>query len=118
MAKKAVFIFVLSISFFGIKAQTKNNYSSSQSNFEGYVIRLLPVNNNGFGYNVYFKSRMVIQQTSNPFTLSPLGFRNREDALKMAKWQVQQLHHQPTAVLIKNQRVSKDVARKLSVSIN
>jgi hypothetical protein len=78
----------------------------------------LPVNNIGFGYNVYFKGKMIIQQMNNPFTLSPLGFKNREDAYKMARWQVLQQHHQHVTALIKNQRVSKDVARQLSVSMN
>jgi len=120
MRKKTILFIVLLFSLYEMKAQSPsaNDYSISQSVFEGYLIRVLPVNNNGFSYNVYFKGRMVMQQINNPFNLSPLGFRNKEDAFKMAKWQIQQLHHRNTTALIVNQRVSKDVAKQLNVSVN
>jgi hypothetical protein len=120
MRKKTILFIALLLSLHEMKAQqpAKKEFSVSQVNFEGYLIRVLPINNNGFGYNVYFKGRMVMQQMNNPFTLSPLGFRSKEDAFKMAKWQIQQQHHQYTTAFIKNQRVSKDVARKLNVTVN
>ena len=120
MGKKAILFFGLLLSLYEMKAQApqKMCIAFHKPLFEGYLIRVLPVNNNGFSYNVYFKGKMIMQQMINPFNLSPLGFRSKEDAFKMARWQIQQQHHQHTTALIKNQRVSKDVARQLSVSVN
>ena len=120
MGKKSILFIGLLLSLYEMKAQApgKNVYSVSQTVFEGYLIRVLPVNNNGFSYNVYFKGKMIMQQKINPFNLSPLGFRSKEDAFTTAKWQVQQQHHQNTVALIKDQRISKDVGRKLSVAVN
>jgi hypothetical protein len=120
MGKKSILFIGLLLSLYEMKAQAPatNMYSVSQIVFEGYLIRVLPVNNNGFSYNVYFKGKMIMQQKINPFNLSPLGFRSKEEAFMTAKWQLQQLHHQNTVTLIKDQRFSKEVGRKLSVSVN
>lgn len=120
MRKIYIFIFLFLFSLTGVKAQqiVTSSYTTGEIIFEGYLIRVLPINSNGFGYNIYFKNKMVVQQLNNPFNSSPLGLKGKEDAFKIAKWQVQQLHQRRSTALIKNQRFTGSVAKKLSISTN
>jgi len=120
MRKLYIFLFLFLFSLTGAKAQhgVTSPYTIGEMNFEGYLIRVVPVNSNGFGYNIFFKNKMVVQQLNDPFTSSPLGLKNKEEAYKLAKWQVQQLHQRRSTALIKNQRFSGNVAKQLSISSN
>jgi hypothetical protein len=117
--KKIVTIIVLSGLFMsGANAQVPPGSSNNNSVYMGYIIRLIPAGNNGFGYDIFFKSKIVVHQSRNPFTLAPTGLRSSEDALKLAHWQVQQLWHDKQQARIMNRLVSKDVARQLNITIN
>jgi hypothetical protein len=120
MRKIYIFIFLLLFSMAGAKAQQRatSPYTISEMVFEGYLIRVTPINSYGFGYSIFFKNKMIVHQMNNPFTSSPLGLKGKEDAYKIAKWQVQQLHQRRSTALIKNQRFSGNVAKQLSISTN
>jgi hypothetical protein len=120
MRKLYIFLFLFLFSLVGAKAQqgVTGPYTIGEIIFEGYLIRVVPINSNGFGYSIFFKNKMVVQQQNNPFTSSPLGLKNKEEAYKLAKWQVQQLHQRRSSALIKNQRFSGSVAKQLSISSN
>ncbi len=120
MRKLYTFIFLFLFSLAGAKAQQRPTgpYTIGEMNFEGYLIRVVPINSNGYGYNIFFKNKMVVQQLNNPFTSSPLGLKNKEEAYKLAKWQVQQLHQRRSSALTKNQRFSRSVTKQLSISSN
>jgi|HubBroStandDraft_6_1064221.scaffolds.fasta_scaffold3010754_1 hypothetical protein len=98
--------------------QTFGGKDNDKMLIQGYLVRLLPKNNNGFGYDIFYKDRMVVHQTSNPFTLSPIGMNSKEDVLKIAKWQIKQHQANRNHFLVKNQFLSKDIAKKLDISIN
>jgi hypothetical protein len=92
--KKKLTIIVLSVFLMtGANAQVPPGNSNNNSVYMGYLIRLIPAGSNGFGYDIFFKSKIVVHQSRNPFTLAPTGLRNSDDALKIAHWQVQQLWH-------------------------
>jgi hypothetical protein len=99
-------------------AQVPPASSSNNSVYMGYLIRLIPAGNNGFGYDIFFKSKIVIHQPRNPFTLAPTGLRTSDDALKVAHWQVQKLWHDGNRGPVMNTLVSKSVAKQLKITIN
>jgi hypothetical protein len=117
--KTIVTIIVLSAFFMsGAHAQVPPGSSNNTSVYMGHIIRLIPAGSNGFGYDIFFKSKIVVHQPRNPFTLAPTGLRSSEDALKVAHWQVQQLWHDKNHAAILNNHVSQNVARQLSIAIN
>lgn len=112
-------IIVLSVFFAPhVNAQAAPGNSNSNSVYMGYIIRLIPAGSNGFGYDIFFKSKIVVHQSRNPFTLAPTGIRNSDDALKVAHWQVQQLWHQRQHAVIADRLISRDVAKQLNITIN
>jgi hypothetical protein len=116
--RQIITIIVLSAFFItGANAQALSGNSNNNSVFMGYIIRLIPAGSNGFGYDIFFKSKIVVHQSRNPFTLAPTGLRSSEDALKVAHWQVQQLWGEKRHVAIVNRLVSNDVAKRLKIAI-
>jgi hypothetical protein len=67
------------------------NLQEDKVDYQGYSIKLLPGQGPGFGYAIFKNNRLLVQQTYNPFNMSPIGLRKREDAIKLAQWQVRQL---------------------------
>ena len=63
-------------------------------NFEGYKIRLIPSEGNGYGYAIFKANELLVHQAFNPFTMSPNGLDSKEDAYKVAKWEAAQLKKQ------------------------
>jgi hypothetical protein len=117
--KKFTTIIVLSAFLIsGTLAQVPSGSATNNSVFMGYIIRLIPAGSNGFGYEIFFKSKMTVHQLRNPFTLAPTGLRSSEAALKVAHWQVQQLCHEKKHVAIVNRLIPIDVAKQLNITIN
>ena|ERR1700733_448063 len=120
MKKHCIFLFLMIVTILSSYAQ-KPIVSGNENDkivYQGYLIRLIPENNVGYGYDIFSLNQMVVHQTGNPFTLSPIGLKTREDALKIAKWQVEQLRLRRNVFLVKNQPIPKDVARKLDIRWN
>jgi hypothetical protein len=116
--KAVITIIVLSGLFMsGANAQVPSG-SANNSVYMGYVIRLIPAGSNGFGYDIFFRSKMVAHQPRNPFTLAPTGLRSSDDALKVARWQVQQFWHDRNHAPAMNRLISKNVAKQLNITIN
>lgn len=117
--KAIIPIFVLSTIFIsGANAQPPSGNASNNSIYMGYQIRLIPAGSNGFGYDIFFKSKIVVHQARNPFTLAPTGLRSSDDALKLAHWQVQQLWHDRSHAPVINRFVPKYVAKQMNITIN
>jgi hypothetical protein len=117
--KKRVTIVVLFVFFLShTHAQVPAGGPNNNSVYMGYVIRLISAGSNGFGYDIFFKSKIVVHQPRNPFTLAPTGLRTSDDALKVAHWQVQQLWHQTKPVATVNNLVPRYVAKLLNITIN
>jgi hypothetical protein len=95
--------------------QASNN---DRTFYAGYSIRLIPTSGNSYGYDIFLKNKLVVHQSVNPFTLAPTGLRSKEDAFKIAQWQTQQIRQMNGRFVVKNQLISKDIARKLDIAIN
>lgn len=76
---------------------------------KGYTIRLIPAVNGAYGYAVFKGKELKIHQSYNPFTLSPNGLDSKEDAYKIAKWQINQLEEKSTVDKKKETEVNKNV---------
>jgi hypothetical protein len=104
--------------------------------FEGYTIRLTPASGGTYGYDIFKGNTLVVHQSMNPFTMEPRGLRKKEDAYKVARWQVQQLNKEnnqppgfmppgqtprrPSAVSTRprfNQPIPKKVAGELNIKL-
>jgi len=88
--------------------------------FNNHVIRVYKTSSSGYLYDIFFKDNPVIQQKDNPFTGNSDGLKTKEDALKIAKWQIIHLYPnnrngQPGNNL---QKIPMEVARQLNISAN
>jgi hypothetical protein len=102
--------------------------------FEGYTIRLIPAMGGTYGYDILKGNSLVVHQSMNPFTMEPMGLRKKNDAYKVARWQVQQLKEQnpqgfsppghaprrPSPATVQprfNQSIPKKVAGELNIKL-
>jgi hypothetical protein len=101
---------------FQLHAQTKDLKNTSDVVFNGHIIRVYKTIGTGYGYDIFYNNNLLIHQNNNPFTGSPEGLKNKEDALKLAKWQVIHLnpisHQLPPGM----QTVPKEVAQQLKIA--
>ena len=84
--------------------------------FMGYVIKLNANAEGRFSYDILQQGKLVINQTRNPFNPSVSGLATIDDALKIAKWQVQQLAAGAPPSLSIMQRVPQAIARQLNIT--
>jgi hypothetical protein len=91
--KKFYFSICLSFTLFNLQAQTKLPITSTKDkiDYRGYTIKILPVMGGTYGYNVLKGKELIIHQFRNPFSMSRLGLRKKQDVLKVAQWQINQL---------------------------
>ena len=83
----------------------------------GYVIKLSANVEGRFSYDILQQGKLVVRQTRNPFNPSLTGLDTMEDALKIAKWQVQQLAAGATPALIGGQPMPRAVAQQLNINV-
>src|SRR5690348_9787715 len=88
MRNRLLFIAVFSAISFYVHAQVRDLKKTNQTVFNGYTIRVFNTIGTGYGYDIFYNNSLLIHQNNNPFTGSPNGLNNQEDALKLAKWQV------------------------------
>lgn len=86
----AICILFFSVVTLGQKQEPVNSKNDHQE-FEGYTIRLLPAMGGTYGYDILKGNDRVIHQSRNPFTFSSKGLVKKEDAFKLAQWQIRQL---------------------------
>jgi len=118
MKNRLLLIAVFSAIMSQVHAQTKDLKSTSEIVFNGHTIRVYKTIGTGYGYDVFYNNNLLIHQTNNPFTGSPNGLKNQEDALKLAKWQVIQLNPVTHQLRPGMQTVPKEVARQLNIATN
>jgi hypothetical protein len=83
--------------------------------YMGRVIRIIPAATGGYGYSIFFQNHLVARQSLNPFTMAPTGLKNKEDALKLARWQVAHTPQPGSRAVVREKRFSRDLARELSI---
>jgi len=117
------------------------NQKKDRREFKGYTIGLMPAPSGTYGYRITKDKELVAYQSRNPFTFSSEGLRTKEDAFKVAQWQVEQLSNRqakkitamekrtlPSALLQKmkqqnstfnlsNRRISSKVADQLHITV-
>src|SRR4051794_30252844 len=91
--KEINLILCLSLCFVAALAQKQEpvNTQKDRQEFEGYTIRLLPAMSGTYGYDIFKGKERVLHQSRNPFTFSTVGLYSKEDAYKIAQWQIKQL---------------------------
>jgi hypothetical protein len=86
--------------------------------FNGYQIHLFQTVDHGYGYDILYQNALVRHQNNNPYTNSPAGLKNLEDAVKTAKWQV--IHLTPPGKQLQpgKQTIPMAVAAQLKIALN
>ena len=119
MKTRLLLIAVLSAMSFALHAQiadsTKN---SNEILFNGHRIRIYKTAATGYGYDIFYQNSLVIHQENNPFTGSPGGLKNKDDAIRIAKWQTMHLNPANPLMATGNKTVPIEVARQLSIPVN
>ncbi len=101
-----------------LHAQTGDLKSSKEIIFNGYALRVYKTTGSGFGYDIFYNNTLLIHQNNNPFTGSPNGLKNQEDALKLAKWEAVHLNPVTHQLPLGMQTVPKEVAQQLKITTN
>jgi len=114
-------IFCLSFSFIAFILVARSQHSNSGNNdknvviFNNYIIQLKPLSGNGYGYDIIYQQKLLVHQDKNPFTQEPGGLKNKEDAIRVAKWQVLRLMPSLKQQLLNNPQIPIEVARQLNI---
>jgi hypothetical protein len=118
MKNRLLLIAMFSAIMLNLHAQTEDSKSSNEIAFNGHTIRVYKNSGTGYGYDILYNSNLLIRQNNNPFTGSSDGLKNKEDAIKIAKWQV--IHINPVTHKIPPgvQPVPKEVAHQLNIATN
>src|SRR5438105_14677693 len=85
--------------------------------FMDYVVRITSSDAGRYSYTIQYKEKEVLHQSLNPFNPAQKGLARKEDAIKVARWQIQQLHSGTPAATLFDRPVSASVARQLKISI-
>lgn len=135
-------VWLLFASTFQLTAQNNRpiNPTKDKIEFQGYTVNLLPAMGGTYGYDILKDRALILHQPYNPFTMAPVGLRQKEDVYKIAKWQITHMNNRsrraltnrtsdaagmygatvqdrPKAVLI-NQPLGKDLAKALNIDIH
>jgi len=86
--KHFTLVFILLFACFIVHAQTVEKFDpqKDQKIMNGYTIHLTPAFGNTFGFAIMKDNKPVWSQPFNPLSAAPTGFKNKEDAYKVAEW--------------------------------
>ena len=86
--KHTTFLCALFFSITAAYAQKAESFNPEKDKREvnGYTIHLMRMPANTFGFFILKGKKPVYSQLSDPFSHSPVGFKNKEDAYKLAEW--------------------------------
>jgi hypothetical protein len=108
----------LSIFLLGLQAQTVATVKRpADIFFVGHTIHLFKMST-GYGYDIYFQSRLLIHQQENPVTGNLTGLKSEDEAIKLAKWQVIHFRHYTVALTPEEKMISKSAAKQLNIAAN
>lgn len=83
-----------------------------------HIIKLNTIAEGGYGYDILYQGKPVVSQKLNPFTLSQKGLSSKEDAFRIARWQVQQLANGMPPSVISGQPLHTSLAKQLGITLN
>ena len=101
-----LFILILSVAFIGVSILRM----SFEAN-EDYTTKVYKLNN-GYGYSISFKNKLVIKQNVIPYIQSNQSFCNFEDAQKVANLVKEKLSNKENPV------ISLKELKNLSIQLN
>jgi hypothetical protein len=114
-----LFITFLSFSCFG---QTQPKASNAQAPvvqvFMDRIIKLNALAEGGYGYDILYQGKLLVSQMRNPFTNSQKGLPGKEDAFRIARWQVQQLAGGMPPNFFSGQPLPTALAKQLGINLN
>jgi hypothetical protein len=119
--KKLFFTFIV---FFSLscysqeQSKSPGNQSPTTQVFMGHVIKLNLTAEGRYSYEIIHQGKIIVNQKLNPFDLSPRGLASKEDACKVAQWQIQQLAAGAPSSVIVGQPLSAAIARQLNINID
>lgn len=76
------------------------NPQKDRLEFQGYSIHLMPAMHGTYGYYIVKGKQMVLFQSRNPFTGSPIGLTKKEDVYKVSQWQIKNLESRPVSRMV------------------
>ena len=118
MKKRLILLTTLCAFFVASRAQINGmQKNADEIQFNGYLIRLFQTTNHGYGYDIFFQHTLIVHQDNNPYTNTPEGLKQRDDAIKTAKWQVIHIPHVNRQLQLRKQTIPLEVARQLNISI-
>ena len=66
-----------------------------QVQFKGYTVQLLPALAGTYGYDIIKDNEVLLHQVHNPFNGSRIGLAKKDDAYKLAFWQIENIQKLP-----------------------
>src|SRR6476646_6846859 len=86
--KHFTLLFIFLFTCIIVHAQTAEKFSPQrdQKIMNGYTIHLTPAFGNTLGFAIMKGNKPVWSQPFNPLSAAPTGFKNKEDAYKVAEW--------------------------------
>src|SRR4051812_29456862 len=104
MKRSALPVWLLFACTFQLKAQSSKllHRQKDKIEFHGYTIKLLPAMGGTYGYDILKGRLLLVRQSYNPFTMAPVGLRQKDDVYKVAKWQIINMNNQSRKSLVKN----------------
>lgn len=112
-SKSILFALLLTVSAHAVFAQNANRFNPEKEKkvINGYTIRLVPLPGNTFGFNIMKGNKPVYLQLSNPLSGVFVGYKNKDDAFKLAEWVI----NEDAKNMKRPVRVTPDVANKLNL---
>ena len=117
MKKRLLLLAAFAVMLIVAQAQTTSHQPDDDISFNGYTIRLLKNSLGGFLWDIISKGKVIIHQVNNPFNGSPDGLKNRENAIKVAKWQAIHINPATEQSIVRMQQLPVEVARQLKITI-
>jgi hypothetical protein len=123
MKKSILLLAALFTAMLTLKSQSLKSQSQSFPKppndvlFMDHVIRLHKAPS-GYLYDIFYQNNLIIHQDKNPFDQTTNGLRTKEDAIKLAKWQVIHLYPLHRQKISGPQEIPNSVARQLKISSN
>lgn len=119
MKKKLTLFTVLTAIAFTSHAQVNtSNKTTEEVLFNRHQIRLYQTPDNQYGYDILFENAVILHQNNHPFANTSIMLKTKEDAIRLAKWQV--IHISPLngrRPLI-SRPIPNEVSRQLKISTN
>lgn len=91
---------------------------------DGYTVRVARFIDGTYGYEIRNGSQVLVHQRRNPFTGSPVGLKDRDDAMKTATWMVKNViakeqmlppNKRLPASILSHRMIPRPVAKQLGI---